>query len=472
MQINLLRLLPIMLIIFLTDVVFVNVNAQNDTSYYVYVSLKGDNGIAVYQMNYQTGDLEKIYTEPVSGGPASLAIDPLEQHLYVAQRSSNSISGYNINKSTGRLSLINSIAAVDNPVYISTDRSGRFLLSAYYNASKAADYSIKSGGVIEGTPVKSISTGINPHAILTDPSNRFLYISNMTGNKIQQFSFDSASGTFAALEPPEILPSEDIGPRHFVFHGTKKIVYFVNETGNSVTAYHINDTTGCLTEIQTISTLPADFTSTNKSADIHLTQDNRFLYASNRGHESIAGFRVDSISGLLTIVDQYPTVTSPREFDIDPSGTFLYAAGETSNDLACYRINKTTGELDSLYTIYVGKTPSWVLVLQFIDSELSGMEERNNLQEMNESAGVHPNPFSSACTIQYFLEYPSAVSVEIYDATSRLVKIFKSFSYESGLHQIEWDGKDNDGNLMDNGVYFCAINIGEKNNILKILLIR
>ena len=472
MKIKFSKILPVLLLIFFNELLFFHTQAQSDTSYYVYVSLRGDNSIVVYKMDHQSGNLEKIYTRTISGGPASLALDPSKQHLYVAQRSSNSISGYTIDRNTGKLNLINSIVAVDNPVYISTDRSGEFLLSAYFNANKAAVYTITADGMLDDTPDKTFTTGTNPHAILTDLSNRFLYISNMTGNKIQQFSFDSTNGNFTSLDPSEVIPPENTGPRHFVFHPTKQIVYFVNETGNSVTVYHINDTSGCLTELQIISTLPPDFSSTNKSADIHLTSDHLFLYASNRGHESIAAFRVDPESGLLSSIDQYPTVTSPRAFDIDPSGTFLYAAGETSNNLACYRINKITGVLDSLYTIDVGQIPSWVLVVQFITNELSGWNERYNQLTTNSIVDVFPNPFNLTCKIRYHTIQPSGYKIKVVDVTGRVIKDFGEYFLLSGNHELEWDGKDNSGNLVANGIYFCLLNSSNGNEIVKLMLER
>jgi len=316
-------------------------------------------------MNPETGGLDSVDTELVSGGPASLALDPTKRFLYIAQRSADSISAYNIDHQTGELTYLNTISAVDNPVYIATDKTGRFLLSAYYQANKVAIYSIESDGRVKGPAIQIFSTVNTPHAILTDASNRYVFIPNKIADKILQCQFNPETGKISPIDPAAVSTAPGAGPRHFDFHGTKDIVYFVNETNNSVTTYHLNNTTGTLSPFQSLSTLPESFTGENTCADIHLTPDDRFLYASNRGHDSIVAFAIDSGSGELTTIGRYATVGEPREFDIDPTGNFLYAAGEYSDSLASYRIHQETGELETLQVVYVGDKPSWVLAVDF-----------------------------------------------------------------------------------------------------------
>ncbi len=339
-------------------------SAQDST--YVYVSVQGSNIISVFSENAD-GSLTKVEDEAVSGGPASIAISPDKKFMYVSQRSTNTFSSYSINQGTGELTFIASIAAIDNPVNISTDNTGRYLLSVYYAASKAAIYEIDpSTGIINSTALSSFSTaGINPHAIKTDSSNQFLYITNMTGNLMQQYAFDASTGTVSALAPATVSPSGTDGPRHFVYHGSKDLVYIANELSNTVTVYSFNVSTGLLSEIQKLSTLPSSFVDVNKVADVHITPDNQFLYVSNRGHDSLAGFIIDTSTGLLTTNGYYPTETSPRAFDIDPAGEYLYAAGETSGSLSYYHINQSTGVLDSIAAYVMGANPSWVKCVSF-----------------------------------------------------------------------------------------------------------
>jgi 6-phosphogluconolactonase len=338
---------------------------RNSTNYFVYISLRNDNAIVIYKMNPETGGLDSVHTEWINGGPASLSLDPKKRYLYIAQRSAKTISAYNIDHQTGFLTHLNTIPAVDNPVYISTDKSGSYLFSAYYSANKVAIYSLDCDGRLKSPAIQIFCTDKNPHAILTDASNRFVFIPNKSADKILQCFFNPETGRISPADPTAVSTAPGAGPRHFDFHRTKDIVYFVNETNSSVTAYHLKDTAGILLPFQTISTLPESFTGQNTCADIHLTPDDRFLYASNRGHESIAAFAVDSGSGELTTIGQYITVREPREFDIDPTGNFLYAAGEYSDSLASYRIHQETGELETLQLIYAGNRPSWVLAVDF-----------------------------------------------------------------------------------------------------------
>jgi 6-phosphogluconolactonase len=160
------------------------------------------------------------------------------------------------------------------------------------------------------------------------------------------------------------VPKGPEGPRHFCFHPQLPAVYFVNEQGGSVTAYRLDADTGTLTPFQTISTLPDGFDGQNACAEIRITPSGRFLYASNRGHDSIACFAVAEGTGELSSLGQQPTEKTPRPFTLDPEGRFLLAAGQGSGRLATYRIDAGTGKLVPLETHALGQNPMWVLVLR------------------------------------------------------------------------------------------------------------
>jgi 6-phosphogluconolactonase len=163
---------------------------------------------------------------------------------------------------------------------------------------------------------------------------------------------------------PDRIPTDSLtGPRHLTFHKKLNIVYFINEFSSTITAYQLDVSSGTLAPFQSLSTLPQGFTGKNKAADIHLTPNDRFLYASNRGDESISGYAIDSVSGTMTSMGFFATEKTPRSFDIDPSGHFLYAGGQGSGKLAAYRIHATTGQLTLLDTYDVGKHPAWVLIV-------------------------------------------------------------------------------------------------------------
>jgi 6-phosphogluconolactonase len=212
--------------------------------------------------------------------------------------------------------------------------------------------------------IQVLETEKNAHAIQTDPTNQYLYIPCRTGETIHQFRFNAATGALTPNEPDRAITPTKTGPRHLAFHPKLHVVYFVNEFGNSVTAMRMDPATGTLKPFQTLSTLPGDFVAPSSAADVHLTPDGRFLFASNRGHESIAAFAVDTNSGELTSFGIYPTQKTPRSFAVDDGGRFLYAAGQGSGTIAAYEIDKNNGALKQCATYDAGKNPVWILLVQ------------------------------------------------------------------------------------------------------------
>jgi 6-phosphogluconolactonase len=329
----------------------------------VYVSLDAEQSIAIYAIDPAQGDLCFLKKVTVSGQPGSLAVDPSHKYLYAAIRSTTSISSFRIDPRNGDLTLINTIRAAGNPVYVGTDKTGRFLLTAYFADSKAAIYAIRANGGLQDSAVQVLATEQNAHAIQTDPSNRFLFIPCRTGETIHQFKFNSVNGTLTPNVPDRTQTPPKTGPRHLAFHPSLDLVYFANEFGSSVTAYRFNKADGNLSEVQTLTSLPADFAGTNTSADIHITPDGKFLYSSNRGHESIAAFLLDAATGRMTPAGFFPTEKTPRSFSLDLRGKFLYAAGQGSGRIAAYRIKSQSGQLSPLATYDVGKNPVWILAV-------------------------------------------------------------------------------------------------------------
>jgi 6-phosphogluconolactonase len=327
---------------------------------FVYVSLDAEQSIAIYEIDSALGTLNFIKKITLNGEPGALAVDPTHTFLYAAIRSTNSILSFQVNARNGDLTLINTIRAAGNPVYVSTDKTGKFLLTAYFADSRAAIYTIGHNGAVQDSAVQILTTEKNAHAIQTDPTNRFLFIPCRTGETIHQFRFNADNGVLTPNTPDRILTPTKTGPRHLAFHQSLNIVYFANEFESTVTAYRLNPE-GTLSELQTLSSLPKDFAGTNTGADIHLTPDGRLLYASNRGHESIAAFSVDATTGRLTSMGCFPTEKTPRSFSLDPSGRFLYAGGQGSGRVAAYRINSRSGQLVPFATYDVGKNPVWIL---------------------------------------------------------------------------------------------------------------
>lgn len=332
---------------------------------YIYVTLSGEDTIACFSLDRETGRLTRTHTLQVPGGPAPLAIDPAQKFLYAGLRSSCQIASFAINPITGNLTPLGTIPLDADPCFLSTDRTGRFLLSSYYRAGVVAVHAIGSDRVVTMPPREWMTTAPNAHSIQTDPSNRFAFAPHTGPNFIAQFRFDATSGRLTPNSPPTVRPEQQEEPRHFCFHPEKDIVYVSNERGSSVTAYRFNAVTGCLTAFQTISTLPHDYTGENLCAKIRITPSGQFLYVSNRGHDSIACFSLEPSSGQLASLGQTPTEKTPRAFSLDVEGQFLFAAGLESGNLASYRINGQTGELTPLGIYPVGKRPMWVLAVAF-----------------------------------------------------------------------------------------------------------
>ena len=340
---------------------------RQQTKYHGYVSLQDDDRISIFTVEPATGALAWQEDVAVDGGPAPLAIDPGKNFLYVGRRGSQEISSYRIDQSTGGLSLIGTAPLQGEPVYLATDRTGRFVLSAYYYQSTAAVHAVNSLGVATVPPVEWRYTAGGAHAIQTDPSNRFAFvphIANRGPNAIFQFKFDDNTGHLTPNDPPRHSPRDYLGPRALAFHPTLDIVYFSDEQGSSVTAYHLDPSAGTLAPFQTISTLPAGYSEGNTCSQIQIAPSGRFLYAPNRGHNSIASFTIDSSTGRLTATGRVQTEPVPRAFSLDPAGSFLFVAGLDSGRLASYEVHPDSGELTPLETYTAGNRPMWVLITE------------------------------------------------------------------------------------------------------------
>ena len=342
-------------------------------AYYMYISIQEEDRIAIYSITPKTGKLKHLGDAELKGRPAPIAIDPDHKYLFAGRRKAGDfgMTSFNIDRKTGGLTPIGSIPLEGDPVHMSTDKTGKFLLSAYYYQKTAAVHSISDDGALADPPVVWRETDFGAHFIQTDPANKYAFVphianGSLTGaNAIFQFRFDAEKGTLTPLSPTRTNPRELDGPRHICFHPGMDIVYSSNEQGNSVTVYNYESNKGNLHPIQTVSTLPKGYDGQNSCSQIQITPDGKFLYAPNRGHNSIAGFRVNPNNGHLSPIAQAPTEAVPRAFSIDLQGNFLYVAGLETGKLASYRIDQDSGELEAGDVYDVGKGPMWVLITEF-----------------------------------------------------------------------------------------------------------
>lgn len=333
----------------------------------VYVSESGDNRIAVFSLNETSGELDRIGAFDLAGAPGSLAIRPDHSWLYASVRSKMEFASIRVDPATGLLSEAVMVPAGSNSTYVHLDKTGNWLLSASYSEGVVSASRIVEG-IVTGAPVSSMVTGKKAHCIQTDASNRFAFIPHVVElNKVEQLRFDAATGRIESNTPPYMPGAEGAGPRHMVFHPNGRWAYLVNEQGQSVTRCDFDTEKGTLTERETLSTTPPEWDKSKGScADIHVSADGRFVYASNRGHDSLAVFAVDSASGKLTAQGQTPTEKTPRSFALIPGGEeFVVSAGQGSDTLIVYRRDPETGALTSLKTYPCGKSPAWVLGVKY-----------------------------------------------------------------------------------------------------------
>jgi 6-phosphogluconolactonase len=337
---------------------------------FVYVGNADSQDITILELK-SNGDLTPVETTAVPGPakPGSslpLAVSPDRKRLYAGLRNEPySVVTFAIDAKTGKLTPAGPGPLADSMAYISTDRSGKFLFSASYGGNKVAVNPIGRDGVVQ--PAQQIvPTEPNAHCILADPSNRFVLHTSLGGDLVYQEKFDAKTGKLTPNDPPSISIKAKAGARHLVFSPSRKFVYLVDELDASVYVFPWDAKTGTLEkEVQVTTALPERFEGKPWAADIHLTPDGKFLYTSERTSSTLAAFRVDPRTGLLTTIDSYPTEKQPRAFNIDPSGRYLLSVGQLSNSMTSYAIDKATGKLVKLKEYHVGKNPNWVEIVSF-----------------------------------------------------------------------------------------------------------
>ncbi len=333
----------------------------------LYVSESGEKRIAIYHLDEATGELTRKGALDLPGAPGSLAMSPDRAHLFAAVRTARQFASIAVDRATGALSNPVMSAPGVNAAYVHVDKTGQWLLAASYSEGMVTLSRIKQG-VVDGTPVVTLETGKKAHSIQTDPGNRFAFVPHVGElNKVEQIRFDAAAGTLTPNTPPSMPGGEGQGPRHMQFHPNGRWAYFVNEQGKSVTLCDYDSAAGTLKIRQAVPTIPADWDKTKGScADIHVSADGRFAYASNRGHDSLAVFSIHPESGELTSLGQTPTEKTPRSFCLVPGGEkHVVSAGEGSHRLIVYRRDAKTGALTPLKTYDCGKSPAWVLAVKF-----------------------------------------------------------------------------------------------------------
>lgn len=332
-------------------------------------------GIYLYRLDLSSGELKHVATTKGVVNPSFLALAPSRRYLYAvnevgdfAGKKSGAVSAFAVDQKTGALQLLNQQPSLGaDPCYVDVAAGDKFVLIANYTGGNVTVFPVQRDGSLgEATDMKQArgssinrerQEGPHAHCIVLDPTNRFAYSCDLGTDKIMIFRFDARNGKLLPDEPPWVQVKPGTGPRHLVFHPSGNYVFVLNELSSTVTAFTRDPEKGSLAELQTLTTLPKDFTGTNTSADIHVSSDGRFLYCSNRGHDSIAIFTIDPRHGALTSVGHESTRgMTPRNFALDPTGAFLLVANQKSDNIVVFRLDQKTGRLSS--TDQVGEVPS------------------------------------------------------------------------------------------------------------------
>ena len=364
---NLLKpLIP--LLAFLFSTVSAGTAASGHDKYLVYVGTYTEEGstskgIYAYRFDPSTAEITSLGLAAQTVNPSFLAVHPNHRFLYAvnevktyAGQKSGAVSAFAIDRATGKLTLLNEVASKGaDPCYITVDKTGKYVLVANYAGGSVAVFPVLEDGRLGEASafVQHTGHGTNPerqagphaHSIDLSPDNRFAIVDDLGLDETLVYKFDSTTGSLAA-DPKLAKADPGAGPRHFAFHPNGKLAYVIDEMGSAVAVFRYDSNSGALRPLRTTSTLPGSFSGHNTAAEIQVHPSGKFLYASNRGHDSIAVFAIDAGEGTLTPIEYVSTKGQiPRNFEIAPGGSLLFNANQKSDNLVIFRINPQTGRL-------------------------------------------------------------------------------------------------------------------------------
>jgi 6-phosphogluconolactonase len=322
----------------------------------------GGEGIYLYRLDLADGSLRHVSTTAGVPEPSYLTLAPDGRFLYSVNEveefegaRGGAVSAFAVERKTGTLRFVNRRASRGGaPCYLTASASGRFVLVANYSGGNVAVLpALGGGGLGEAVDVRQFAgsgpnrerqEGPHAHCVVLDPADRFAYACDLGTDRVMSYRFDRGTGRLTPNTQPWFAARPGAGPRHLTFHPNGRFVYVLNELDSTVTALAFDRAGGALRELQTLSALPAGFAGANTGADIHVAPGGRFLYCSNRGHDSIALFGLDTRTGGLTPLGHTPTRGStPRNFAIDPAGRYLLVANQKSDSVVTFRLDPRTG---------------------------------------------------------------------------------------------------------------------------------
>ena len=318
-----------------------------------------DDGVYVHRLDMSSGALEPMSAIGGLQNPSFLALHPTKPVLYaVIETAEGAVTDLSYDEDF-ELTAHSSCSTGGSPCHLVVDATGRYVLAANYGGGSVCMIPIRDAGDVEeeasdfvqhqGSSVHDRQTEPHAHSINIDPGNRFAFAADLGLDKIMMYQLDFDAGKLRphGTQPFAQTPA-GAGPRHLAFSPNRQLVYVINEIDNTITSFNFDESSGAMETLETVSTLPDDFDGESDTADIHIEPSGRFLYGSNRGHDSIAIYAIDSGSGWLKTRGHVPTGgKNPRSFGIDPTGTFLLVANQSTNDIHTFRLDHEDGSLAS-----------------------------------------------------------------------------------------------------------------------------
>ena len=325
---------------------------------------KSSKGIYLSRFDPATGKLGPVELAAETSNPSFLAADPAGRFLFAANEigeyagaKSGSVSSFAIDPQSGKLKPLNKVASRGaDPCYLTVDRTGKHVLVANYSGGSVAVLPLSPDGMLGEASdfVQHLGSSVNkerqaephPHEVVPMPGGRFAVVADLGLDKLLVYRYNGETGKLTPNDPPAISITPGFGPRHLVLHPNGRFAYVINEMGNTFTAFAWEAKRGALQELQTVPTLPPGFKGEDATSEIAIHPSGRFLYGSNRGHDSIVVYAINPANGKLTYVEHVPTLgKEPRSFALDPTGRYLFAANQNSDSVVVFQVNPKTGRL-------------------------------------------------------------------------------------------------------------------------------
>lgn len=371
-------LLPILAGIALSNT---TVTAAEEPLVFISAFAPGEKGaIHAYKMNPQTGELKLVERTSDVEHPFFLAVSPDNKFLYsihapgkFSGKNNEFVSAFALEGRTGKLKLLNRQSSLGTAsCYLDIDKSGKAVVVANYTTGSVASLPVKKDGSLgeSQTFIQHTGSSVNPqrqkephaHCSVISPDQKFVFAADLGLDKILAYQLDSETAKLTPAKQPFVRTIPGAGPRHLTFHPDGKQLYVINELKNSITEFDYNPESGMLIEGQTISTLPEDFSGTSYCADLKFTPDGRFLYGTNRGHDSIAAYQVDD-QGKLTLLEIEPSLgKGPQNLAVTADGKYLICANMPGNNVVVFKIDDKTGKLSPAGDPVEIPSPSCIMI--------------------------------------------------------------------------------------------------------------